>query len=442
MTLIPYTSIFILFVLLVVFLVPIHPNKSLLSYAVSIEGPTVKDPNLKVEVVAEGLDSPTTMSFLGPNDILVLEKDNGTVRHIVNGTILPEPMLDVNVATDNERGMLGIAVAKNQSKVNNSTQVFLYYTESTEDGNDDCPKPSYCEEWNRPLGNNLYRYELIDNKLLNPKLLLSLPASPGSAHNGGAILIGPDNNLYVPVGEGSFPKTLASNVKDGLSVDGRGGILRISQDGLPILNDTVIGNSYPLSLYYGYGIRNSFGIDFDPVTKKLWDTENGPGNGDEINLVDRGFNSGWKSVQGIWKAKGYFGGEILLEAPTDLVDFDKKGKFSFPEFTWSRAVGVTAVKFLDSDKLGEGYENDLFVAMLIPNGDIYRFDLNGDRSGLLLDKPLDDGVANSHDEVRGVVFGKDFGGITDLEVGPDGYLYVVSYAQGKIFRIVPNNIPA
>jgi glucose/arabinose dehydrogenase len=60
-------------------------------------------------------------------------------------------------------------------------------------------------------------------------------------------------------------------------------------------NGGIIGE-YPLNLYYAYGIRNSFGINFDPITSNLWDTENGPGYGDEINLVEPGFNSGWVQV--------------------------------------------------------------------------------------------------------------------------------------------------
>jgi aldose sugar dehydrogenase len=77
--------------------------------------PTVNDPNLKVEQVFKGLRFPTKMAFLGPDDILVLEKDNGTVQRIVNGKMLPEPVLDVNVANKFERGLLGIAVAKHHN---------------------------------------------------------------------------------------------------------------------------------------------------------------------------------------------------------------------------------------------------------------------------------------------------------------------------------------
>src|SRR5215216_2030305 len=89
------------------------------------ETPVVRDTNLGVEVVAEGLEFPTTMAFLGPNDILVLEKEKGTVQRIVDGQILPEPLLDVNVATSQERCMCGVAVSKHISA---HIYVFLYYT--------------------------------------------------------------------------------------------------------------------------------------------------------------------------------------------------------------------------------------------------------------------------------------------------------------------------
>ncbi|MGC2483072.1 MAG: hypothetical protein WA398_04870, partial [Nitrososphaeraceae archaeon] len=74
--------------------------------------PDIYDPNLHAEVVVEGIELPTTMAFLGPNDILVLEKENGMVKRIVDGNILPQPLLDVNVAGFIERCMCGIAVSK------------------------------------------------------------------------------------------------------------------------------------------------------------------------------------------------------------------------------------------------------------------------------------------------------------------------------------------
>lgn len=248
--------------------------------------PKLFDAHLKITTIVKGLNTPTTMAFVGPDDILVLEKDTGMVKRIVNGTVLAEPVLDVSVANSVERCLCGIAVSTDYSK----TYVFLYFTEiEGKDGEDKSGK--------EPIGNRVYRYELSDDVLINPLLLMDLPANPGPRHNGGDIIIGPDNNLYVTIGDvdGSFKKseteTKAQNYKDGIDPDGRGGILRITQDGQP--TDGILGDSIPLRIYYAYGIRNSFGMDFDPISGNLWDTENGPGNGDEINLVLPGFNSGW-----------------------------------------------------------------------------------------------------------------------------------------------------
>jgi aldose sugar dehydrogenase len=92
--------------------------------------------------------------------------------------------------------------------------------------------------------------------------------------------------------------TMAQNFKDGVIPDGRAGMLRFTQDGEPV-GSGILGKEYPLNLYYAYGIRNSYGLDFDPVSGKIWDTENGPQSGDEINLVEPGYNSGWNKIQGL-----------------------------------------------------------------------------------------------------------------------------------------------
>jgi aldose sugar dehydrogenase len=399
--------------------------------------PDIYDPNLHAEVVVEGLELPTTMAFLGPNDILVLEKENGMVKRIVDGNILPEPLLDVNVAGFIERCMCGIAVSKDTP---GHTYVFLYYTEAQAADREDMtanPTP--------PLGNRLYRYELVDNKLVNPKMLLDLPSDPGPRHNGGDVLIGPDRNLYITVGDidGSYRgeqwQTLTLNYQDGADVDGRGGILRITQDGAPVPDGGVLGDEPPLNMYYAYGIRNSFGMDFDPIAGNLWDTENGPGNSDEINIVLPGFNSGWQEVMGVAAMEEGFD-------PADLVDFGGAGVYRDPELVWLNTAGPTAVKFLNSDKLGAQYQNDMFVGD-VHNGRLYHFDLNQERTGLGLPEALSDKVIQvpTSPGLEDIIFGQGFAGITDIEVGPDGYLYIVSIGQGKIFRIVsgaPDSPPA
>src|SRR5215213_1134107 len=188
--------VFSLFIILVSLLIPPVGYNNIITYAQEeIEGvnaaigeedkeqPSIKDPNLGVELVSsDGLELPTSMAFLGPDDILVLEKEKGTVQRIVNGKLLPTPVLTVDVATEVERCMCGIAVSKSDS---GTVYVFLYFTEA-EDGSSGSSEP---------IGNRLYRYEWINNQLINPILLLDLPATPGPRHNGGVVRIGPDNKI-------------------------------------------------------------------------------------------------------------------------------------------------------------------------------------------------------------------------------------------------------
>jgi glucose/arabinose dehydrogenase len=288
---------------------------------------------------------------------------------------------------------------------------------------------------------------LLNDKLVNPKLLLDLPSIPGPRHNGGALVIGPDDNLYIPIGDidgtyqGEEFETLTQNFPDGAEPDGRSGILRITQDGNPVPNGGIIGDETPLDLYYAYGIRNSFGIDYDPVSGNLWDTENGPGEGDEINLVEPGFNSGWAQVQGMSSISSS-NNNYQDSSISDLVDFDGRGIYSEPEFEWQQTLGPTALIFLNSDRLGSQYQNDIFVGSIV-TGNIYHFDLNEDRTQLVLTGELEDKIAETRETgAEDIVFGEGFAGISDLEVGPDGYLYVVSLGQGKIFRIVPGDSDA
>jgi len=411
--------------------------------------PTLSDPTLKIEKVFTGLKFPTSMAFLGPNDILVLEKNQGTVRRIVNGNMFDKPLLDVNVANRDERGMLGIAISKQENKFggNPTVYVFLYYTETKSKDGEDLQNGI-------PIGNRLYRYELLNNKLINPKLLLDLPVEPrgngGGEHQGGVLLIGPDNNIYLAIGDVN-KYTQAQNIVDGRKPNGTGGILRVTQDGTPVGNG-ILGDNFPLNLYYAYGIRNSFGMDFDPVTGKLWDTENGLNCCDEINLVEPGFNSGWRIVQGnlelnqtdILKQLGTFNETLEKEK---LVTFDGKGKYSAPEYIWFYTVGPSQIKFLNSDKLGKQYKNDIFVGN-VNHDSLYHFDLSANRRELLVNgNTISKTVGSSEgskQDPKGILFAKGIGRVTDIDVGPDGYLYILSHhlnttsinsTKGSIYKI-------
>ena len=382
--------------------------------------PTFKDPNLQAElIVGEGLSSPTSMAFLDGNNILVLEKNSGAVRLVSNGTLQEEPVLKLDVDTTTLtccRGLLGIATI--------GKDVFLYFSEAAKD--------------DQPVRNRLYKYQWNeqDHDLVNSQLILDLPATPGPNHPGGKIAIGKDHYLYTAIGDLNNEGQL-QNIEDGHEPNDSSVILKINpKDGSPANDNPFLSvkeeGQNQMNKYYAYGIRNTFGLAIDPVTGFLWEAENGDEDYDEINLVRPGFNSGWRKLMGPISES-----DVTKD---DLVNFPNS-YYSDPAFSWNPSLGVTDIEFLDSSKLDSRYTNNIFVGD-ITNGNLYFFELNQNRTGLVFDNPdvQIDLVADDEEQLDDITLATGFGGITDIETGPDGLLYILTFDQesdgeGKIYRI-------
>jgi aldose sugar dehydrogenase len=378
--------------------------------------PTLSDPNIRVEKVIAGLESPTSMAFLDNDDIIITQKDNGRVRLVSNGVLQPQPILQVPVLNNSERGLLGVAIANTTTDSSTKT-VFLYYTEPVGD----------------QARNRIYRYEWngVNNNLTGGRLILDLPGEPGPNHNGGKMQIGPDGMLYAVKGDLNRDGML-QNVRDGPPPDDTSVILRVDYNGNGVGN-VLSAMGVDLSKYYAYGIRNSFGFDFDPLTGVLWDVEDGPTDYDEINIVLPGFNSGWQKVMGPLGIEGITAEDLVLFQGSHYAD---------PVFSWLRSEGVTDMEIFNSTSLGEEYAYNMFVGD-INNGNLYFFTINGNRSGLDLGgiPGLEDFVANNSEELNAVILGRGFsGGITDIQTGPDGYLYILTFS-GDLYRVVPGTPP-
>ena len=377
--------------------------------------PTLSDPNIRVEKVIAGLESPTSMAFLDNDDIIITQKDNGRVRLVSNGVLQPQPILQVPVLNNSERGLLGVAIANTTTDSSTKT-VFLYYTEPVGD----------------QARNRIYRYEWNGvNNLTGGRLILDLPGEPGPNHNGGKMQIGPDGMLYTVKGDLNRDGML-QNVRDGPPPDDTSVILRVDYNGNGVGN-VLSAMGVDLSKYYAYGIRNSFGFDFDPLTGVLWDVEDGPTDYDEINIVLPGFNSGWQKVMGPLGIEGITAEDLVLFQGSHYAD---------PVFSWLRSEGVTDMEIFNSTSLGEEYAYNMFVGD-INNGNLYFFTINGNRSGLDLGgiPGLEDFVANNSEELNAVILGRGFsGGITDIQTGPDGYLYILTFS-GDLYRVVPGTPP-
>lgn len=396
--------------------------------------PILTDPDLKAELIIDKLKFPIGMEIIGNDDFLLIEKNTGVVKRIANGQVTQ--LLDLNVASESERGLLGIAYLNlsNSGKFSEDddslipSYVFLFATEteSQDDG--------------KILGNKLYRYDLIDGNLVNPVLLLDLPFTPGPSHNGGVLRIGPDGNLYLVMGDLNRIKdpsgdTIAQNLEGTSLPDGRGGVLRITPDGDTVNDGFSLGNSGLLDKYYAYGIRNSFGIGFDSITGYLWDTENGSHYGDEINIIKPGFNSGWRQVLATPSLYKSMTGEDFDR--NKLITFNNKGKYYDPALTWNQTMAPTTIAFIHTDTLSDEYKDDMLVGG-VKNGTLLHFDLNSTRTGLQLTGPLADRIVNTPSEINEAVLGTGFGIITDIKIDPtDGDLFVIASntKNGKIFKI-------
>ncbi|MFZ1877069.1 MAG: PQQ-dependent sugar dehydrogenase [Nitrososphaeraceae archaeon] len=392
------------------------------------------DNDLRIELFTDGLAKPTSMTFVDNDTILVLEKDTGTVRVINNGTLEKDPVLSVRVDAKAERGLLGIDILKRnigQTKIDD--YVFIYFTEDT--------NKNTGEE---SVRNRIYRYNWNGTNLFNPVLLLDLPGEPGPYHNGGKIKIGPDQQLYVVIGDLTSPSTILQNhvIDRDATPNNTSVILRINPvDGRPSSSNpfqnqaqNVLVRLPNLDYYYAYGIRNSFGISFDPITGNLWDTENGEGKFDETNLVKPGFNSGWYKIMGPASRNKNF-------SENDLVMLNNS-YYSDPKFSWFKPIGVTDLEFYNSTTLGAKFSNNIFIGD-INAGDLYFFKIDDNRSGVRIDPltlghtDLSDSVADLQDDLSPVLFARGFSGrITDVETGPDGYLYILTYSDGRMYRIV------
>ena len=286
---------------------------------------------------------------------------------------------------DVEQGLLGITTRGNE--------VFLYFTESEEDDG-------------KVIGNHIYKYLWNGQDLVEGELIKKFPGNLSSAHIGGVMTTGLDGTVYAFTGdmrqEGKN-QNFESDDKYETSV-----ILPIDPLGDPV----------------AIGIRNSFGITVDPITGNLWDTENSLKHFDEVNLVIPNFNSGWKKIMGPASEKE--------QLSINIDGFE----YSDPEFSWETPIAPTAISFVDSKYFPE-LKNSILVGDF-NTGSIYEFKLNEKRTGFEFKDPLlKDLVVNRGESMNEIIFATGFAGITDIEVGPDGMIYVVTILDGIIHKITP-----
>ncbi len=446
--------------------------------------PSVTDPNLAVRTVATGLSQPTGLAFIGANDMLVNEKATGRVIRIRNG-VVEGPVLDLAVNSNSERGLLGIALHRN-FMVNGF--VYLFWSESVSgvDSTSGTDVPL--------LGNRLDRFVWNGSTLTFDRTLIRFRALQQDAgqqvrgnHDGGVVRFGPDGKVYVIVGDtgrrgqmqnlefGPFGPGIPDDQFGGPAPDDAhftGVIVRLNDDGTTPTDNpfydagAAIGGQAGANIQkiYAYGIRNSYGLNFDPISGDLWENENGDDTFSELNRVEPGMNSGWVQIMGpssrvaqfkeIETSAQFFGLQQIRWPPTNIADTEAEAlsrlfmlpgaHFSDPEFSWKFEVAPAGLGFVTGGALGSQYNGDLFMGGardFLFSGHIFRMEITGNRRMVGVDDPrIEDRVADNlgkfeATESESLVWGQNFGLTTDILQGPNGNLFVLSNTRGALYEV-------
>ncbi len=399
----------------------------------------ILDPNLQVTTVLNtGIAQPIGIIFLSANDFLVLEKESGQIRRVINGTIQSTPVLDLAVNSASERGLLSAVLHPNFPA---TPFVYVRWTQSSTAADTDVITEVAF------LGNRVDRYRWNGSSLMFDRNIVMLRARqtdnvevtdhPGTAnpnengnHNGGVIKFGPDGKLYIYSGDlgrrgwlqnlqnGPFlTAPLVDDTFGGPMPDNAhftGVILRVNDDGTVPANNpffsagAALGGEAGANLQkmFSYGHRNGFGMAFDPIGGFLWETENADDAFSEINRVVAGMNGGWIQISGPLSRMAQFKQiettqfSMALQQrrypPTRLAYSQALAAarmvmlpgatYVDPDFSWKYEVGPSGTTFVQGTVLGAEYNGTLWIgsarsfeAVGGTGGSLYRFRMTPDR---------------------------------------------------------------
>lgn len=472
------------------YLPDVESDPEAIALSVLSNHPSVLDQNLEVKTVVNGLISPISIAFLGPDDLLVLEKNTGRVQRVVEG-VVQTTALDLSVNFASERGLLGIALHPD-FPVNPG--VYLFWTESTSGTDTNIVSQTSL------LGNRVDRFLwdgqsstlTFDRNLIQLRALQMDDGQPERGnHNGGVLRFGPDAKLYIFVGDLGRRGQL-QNLPCGPTVDCPGPtvpddqfggpqpddahltgvILRLNDDGSTPSDNffyeagSALGGEVGANIQkiFSYGHRNSFGMDFDPFSGDLWLQENADDAFSELNRVLPGMNGGWVQIMGpvsrineykeIETSPTFFGLQQIRWLPTNIADTPEEAlarlfmlpnaHYADPEFSWKYEVAPAGAGFINGTGIGPQYNGNLVLGAAretLEGGYLFRMRLTGNRRKVAVDDPrLEDRVADNFGkfdltESESLLFGKNFGIGTDIQTGPNGNLFVVSLSHGAIYEI-------
>ena len=359
------------------------------------EGPWVFDTaeqhKIEVSVVARGLTHPGAIAFLPDGSMLLTERD-GRLRLVKNDKLVERPISGVpEVRTDGNGGLMDVAIHPNFSE---NGLVYLTYTKPVERG------------WGAPA---LAMGKLVDGELQNTRDLLVTEAYEGNSGLNGRVAFGQDGKVYMSTGG-----RIGEVAQDPMSL--RGKVLRLEDNGSVPLDNPFRNRLDYKSEIYTLGHRNTLALIQHPITGEVWQHENGPNGGDEINILLPGRNYGWPEVS---FGRFYSGGRVN-EHPT------REGLES-PLLVWLPAIAASGMAVYTGDKFPE-WKGNVFIGSLrmggIPGtGHLQRIVFNEKTEEIRRELMLT--------ELRRR--------IREVREGPDGLLYLLTDEEddGALLRIEP-----
>jgi aldose sugar dehydrogenase len=366
---------------------PSMPQKALSSSPFVID--TAEQGQIRVTPI-KGLVRPWTVVFLPVGEMLVTEKP-GRLRIVRNGVVDPNPISGVpQVLSSGTGGMMGIALHPQFSM---NRLVYLSYTKSV-DGKRHTPA--------------LSRGRLEGMSLVDVKEIL-VADTPGMGPSAQApILFGRDGFLYMAVG----------GANDQIAQRGdshQGKVLRLRDDGTPAPNNPFSGEPGFKADIYSIGHRNMIGLTIHPTTGAIWENENGPLGGDEVNILEPGANYGWPLVS---LGRQYNGGKVSDR-------FQVEG-LEDPVLHWTPSIAISGMTFYTGDRF-PNWKNNLFVGGL----QFGRISGTGQMHRIVFNE--------NWEELRREAFFTDLRQrIRDVKQGPDGLLYVLTDEEdGAILKLEP-----
>jgi glucose/arabinose dehydrogenase len=362
------------------------------------------DYRVKVSKVTGGLERPWGMVFLPNGDVLVSERA-GRLRLIHNGVLDPKPITGIpKVLFRDVDGLMDIELHPNFAK-----NKLVYFTYA---------KPDRDNGGTAALGRGRYDggYELKDVE----ELFVAYPFTPRRQIQSATsrMVFGRDGKIYMTIGNPNMDRLKAQDPSSH-----RGKVVRLNDDGTapadnPFVNKTDYGIAFQPEIY-SLGHRNPNGITVHPVTGAIWEVENGPQGGDELNLIEAGKNYGWPVIS------------MGREYDGRALPFQKEG-METPFLFWAPTIGTSSVMFYSGDKFPK-WKGNAFVSALI-GAHIERIQFND--KGL----PISTNTRTSRENL---LYDLDQR-IREVVQGPDGNLYAITdYAKGAaLLKIEPLGAPS